>query len=421
MSLRGLTGIFCVGVCAFLCRSPHELVHVSIGAAADLAKRGHSNGAEEEESGKEIQKPSIFIPMVPSLNILPRFTVQGAVKLLDGIAQGVGFTTRTGMEDDKNCYVNTLLVGDVAKAFADCHRQDQEDDFQSAEDGETGGERGQGGAREPLPEGEHEGDEGAGASPEQKATMIQRLWASIMPFSKSAPADPKPTAQDVAALQGRASEDGYAVGRGDGREPGALVPDEPRDVFDDARGEDAPIQDSPDASTFEDASDEGAEVRPEKGGGQPQGAQKTELPEKTESAESDDRTEGRPGKGGEAQAQRARKAEQAGSEEPTLTPEQLQQDLDEAAPPVSASEKPNLVMVHGYAACLGFYFRNYDTLSQFFNIYAIDQLGWARLVLVVLCRAGSGSVICISPACPHFRVFFPGLKQPGFCCLKARP
>jgi len=114
----------------------------------------------------------------------------------------------------KNCYINTLLVGDVAKAFADCHRQDPEDDFQSAEDGETGQERGQGGAHEANPE---EGDDSAGAgvasAPEQKATVMQRLWASIMPFSKSIPADPKPSAEDVAALQERAAEDGVCCGK----------------------------------------------------------------------------------------------------------------------------------------------------------------------------------------------------------------
>eukprot|EP00475_Leptophrys_vorax_P012204 TRINITY_DN18620_c0_g1_i2.p1 TRINITY_DN18620_c0_g1~~TRINITY_DN18620_c0_g1_i2.p1 ORF type:complete len:520 (+),score=-0.17 TRINITY_DN18620_c0_g1_i2:226-1785(+) len=38
--------------------------------------------------------------------------------------------------------------------------------------------------------------------------------------------------------------------------------------------------------------------------------------------------------------------------------------------------KPNLVMLHGYAASLGFYFRNYDALAEYFNIYSIDQLGW---------------------------------------------
>lgn len=38
-------------------------------------------------------------------------------------------------------------------------------------------------------------------------------------------------------------------------------------------------------------------------------------------------------------------------------------------------KKPNLVMVHGYAAALGFYFRNYDSLAEHFNVYAIDQLG----------------------------------------------
>ncbi|CAI5482767.1 unnamed protein product [Closterium sp. Yama58-4] len=38
--------------------------------------------------------------------------------------------------------------------------------------------------------------------------------------------------------------------------------------------------------------------------------------------------------------------------------------------------KPNLVMIHGYAAALGFFFRNYDALAEHFNVYSIDQLGW---------------------------------------------
>eukprot|EP00250_Pteridium_aquilinum_P020665 c24903_g1_i1 orf=312-1550(+) len=37
---------------------------------------------------------------------------------------------------------------------------------------------------------------------------------------------------------------------------------------------------------------------------------------------------------------------------------------------------PTLVMVHGYAASQGFFFRNFDTLAQHFRVIAIDQLGW---------------------------------------------
>ncbi|PWA87923.1 1-acylglycerol-3-phosphate O-acyltransferase [Artemisia annua] len=37
---------------------------------------------------------------------------------------------------------------------------------------------------------------------------------------------------------------------------------------------------------------------------------------------------------------------------------------------------PTLVMVHGYAASQGFFFRNFDALAQHFKVIAIDQLGW---------------------------------------------
>ncbi|WZZ25593.1 hypothetical protein YC2023_008994 [Brassica napus] len=37
---------------------------------------------------------------------------------------------------------------------------------------------------------------------------------------------------------------------------------------------------------------------------------------------------------------------------------------------------PTLVMVHGYAASQGFFFRNFDALASRFKVIAIDQLGW---------------------------------------------
>ncbi|XP_050214212.1 probable 1-acylglycerol-3-phosphate O-acyltransferase [Mercurialis annua] len=39
-------------------------------------------------------------------------------------------------------------------------------------------------------------------------------------------------------------------------------------------------------------------------------------------------------------------------------------------------DPPTLVMVHGYAASQGFFFRNFDALSARFKVIAIDQLGW---------------------------------------------
>ncbi|XP_059638184.1 probable 1-acylglycerol-3-phosphate O-acyltransferase isoform X2 [Cornus florida] len=42
----------------------------------------------------------------------------------------------------------------------------------------------------------------------------------------------------------------------------------------------------------------------------------------------------------------------------------------------SKDGSPTLVMVHGYGASQGFFFRNFDALANHFRIIAIDQLGW---------------------------------------------
>lgn len=42
----------------------------------------------------------------------------------------------------------------------------------------------------------------------------------------------------------------------------------------------------------------------------------------------------------------------------------------------SKEGSPTLVMVHGYAASQGFFFRNFDALANHFKVIAIDQLGW---------------------------------------------
>ncbi|KAL2458028.1 1-acylglycerol-3-phosphate O-acyltransferase [Forsythia ovata] len=42
----------------------------------------------------------------------------------------------------------------------------------------------------------------------------------------------------------------------------------------------------------------------------------------------------------------------------------------------SKEGSPTLVMVHGYGASQGFFFRNFDALAQHFKVIAIDQLGW---------------------------------------------
>ncbi|KAF3446741.1 hypothetical protein FNV43_RR11921 [Rhamnella rubrinervis] len=42
----------------------------------------------------------------------------------------------------------------------------------------------------------------------------------------------------------------------------------------------------------------------------------------------------------------------------------------------STDDSPTLVMVHGYGASQGFFFRNFDALASRFRVIAIDQLGW---------------------------------------------
>ncbi|OAY70575.1 putative 1-acylglycerol-3-phosphate O-acyltransferase [Ananas comosus] len=46
----------------------------------------------------------------------------------------------------------------------------------------------------------------------------------------------------------------------------------------------------------------------------------------------------------------------------------------------SKESSPTLVMVHGYGASQGFFFRNFDALASRFRVIAIDQLGWVDLV-----------------------------------------
>ncbi|RWW62151.1 hypothetical protein BHE74_00030737 [Ensete ventricosum] len=41
----------------------------------------------------------------------------------------------------------------------------------------------------------------------------------------------------------------------------------------------------------------------------------------------------------------------------------------------SKENAPTLVMVHGYGASEGFFFRNFDALASHFRVIAIDQLG----------------------------------------------
>ncbi|KAM5583905.1 hypothetical protein ABKV19_003670 [Rosa sericea] len=42
----------------------------------------------------------------------------------------------------------------------------------------------------------------------------------------------------------------------------------------------------------------------------------------------------------------------------------------------SKEDSPTLVMVHGYGASQGFFFKNFDALASRFRVIAIDQIGW---------------------------------------------
>ncbi|XP_027355159.1 probable 1-acylglycerol-3-phosphate O-acyltransferase [Abrus precatorius] len=42
----------------------------------------------------------------------------------------------------------------------------------------------------------------------------------------------------------------------------------------------------------------------------------------------------------------------------------------------SKRDSPTLVMIHGYGASQGFFFRNFDALASRFRVIAVDQLGW---------------------------------------------
>lgn len=42
----------------------------------------------------------------------------------------------------------------------------------------------------------------------------------------------------------------------------------------------------------------------------------------------------------------------------------------------SKEDSPTIVMIHGYGASQGFFFRNFDALAKHFRVIAIDQLGW---------------------------------------------
>jgi len=51
----------------------------------------------------------------------------------------------------------------------------------------------------------------------------------------------------------------------------------------------------------------------------------------------------------------------------------------------SKPDSPTLVMVHGYAASQGFFFRNFDALASRFRIIAVDQLGLVTELIYNIC------------------------------------
>eukprot|EP00897_Mesotaenium_endlicherianum_P004263 jgi/Mesen1/3865/ME000207S02874 len=67
-----------------------------------------------------------------------------------------------------------------------------------------------------------------------------------------------------------------------------------------------------------------------------------------------------------------------GPEQSATTKEKQQQQAAglEAGTGAGSGEAPTLVMVHGYGAAQGFFFRNLDALAQHFRVVTVDQLGW---------------------------------------------
>lgn len=49
----------------------------------------------------------------------------------------------------------------------------------------------------------------------------------------------------------------------------------------------------------------------------------------------------------------------------------------------SKEDSPTLVMVHGYAASQGFFFRNFDALASRFKVIAVDQLGYVFIIIYI--------------------------------------
>ena len=43
-------------------------------------------------------------------------------------------------------------------------------------------------------------------------------------------------------------------------------------------------------------------------------------------------------------------------------------------------DAPTIVLLHGYGASQGFFFRNFDALASKFRVLALDQIGWVGVV-----------------------------------------
>ena len=73
------------------------------------------------------------------------------------------------------------------------------------------------------------------------------------------------------------------------------------------------------------------------------------------------------------------------------------------------ADAPTIVLVHGYAAAQGFFFRNFDALASQFRVIAIDQLG---------CGASSRpDFTCKTTEGTHLLLLTSVNSFPSFICL----
>ncbi|OAE31983.1 hypothetical protein AXG93_4421s1360 [Marchantia polymorpha subsp. ruderalis] len=76
-----------------------------------------------------------------------------------------------------------------------------------------------------------------------------------------------------------------------------------------------------------------------------------------------------------------------------------------------APDTPTLVMVHGYGAAQGFFFRNFDALAEKFRVHAIDQIGYKVVLIQSSILIGVGTAFVIVK-----RLRWGASSRPDFTC-----